>query len=42
MPGVSNALVAVGESKGGLAGAVKVGAGAAVETGITALKALPL
>ncbi|RMP20509.1 hypothetical protein ALQ27_01237, partial [Pseudomonas syringae pv. delphinii] len=36
LPGISNVLVAVGESKGGLAGAVKAGAGAAIETSIAA------
>ncbi|WP_241150699.1 hypothetical protein [Pseudomonas viridiflava] len=36
LPGISNVLVAVGGSKGGLAGAVKAGAGAAIETSIAA------
>ncbi|QHF03064.1 MULTISPECIES: hypothetical protein [Pseudomonas syringae group] len=34
--GLSNVLVAVGESKGGLAGALKAGAGAALETTVAA------
>ncbi|KPC57363.1 Unknown protein sequence [Pseudomonas amygdali pv. morsprunorum] len=36
LPGISNVLVAVGKSKVVLAGVVKAGAGAAIETSIAA------
>ncbi|RMS10303.1 hypothetical protein ALP72_03433 [Pseudomonas coronafaciens pv. coronafaciens] len=36
LPAASNVLVAVGDSKGGLTGALKAGAGAAAQTGIAA------